>query len=275
MTYHIENTDPANWKVGTYWDVSEGIDLADLKSADLDCVELTLRCESPRQVESVRQEYEMVVEQIRKFGLELWSVHIPFGQEWDISTIDVSQRRLIVDAIAKLIEIAAEWHPKHAIIHPSFEPIPSEEREERIDACRESLRELSEFSISKGIRLAAECLPRTCLANDSKELLALISDSPECGVCCDVNHLFLESPEDFIRKLGNRITTLHISDNDGMDEKHWIPGEGVIQWPEVVRALVEIGYNGTFLFEANYSEARELMNCYNYLLNISSGKDLS
>lgn len=271
MTNQIISTDPLNWSLGTYWDVTEGIELTALKSAGLDCVELTISCKDPREVEAVRQQYEIVVEQIRKAGLHLWSVHIPFGHAWDISTIDSAQRRLILDATAKLIEISAEWQPKHAIIHPSFEPIPLEERDERIVICRESLRELSDFAISKGVRLAAECLPRTCLANDSTELLALISDAPECGVCCDVNHLFLESPEAFIRKLGSRITTLHISDNDGLDEKHWIPGEGIIQWSDVIHALVEIGYNGPFLFEANYSEPRDLMDCYNHLLNISVG----
>jgi sugar phosphate isomerase/epimerase len=43
---------------------------------------------------------------------------------------------------------------------------------------------------------------------------------------------------------------LHISDYDGVDERHWLPGQGIINWSEVVESLVSIDYGGPFMFES-------------------------
>jgi sugar phosphate isomerase/epimerase len=44
-------------------------------------------------------------------------------------------------------------------------------------------------------------------------------------VCFDTNHLLKESSEDFARAVGPHIVTLHVSDYDGKDERHWMAGE--------------------------------------------------
>ena len=40
--------------------------------------------------------------------------------------------------------------------------------------------------------------------------------------------------------------TLHVSDFDGVDERHWMPGKGIVDWNDVIAALVEVGYEGPF-----------------------------
>ena len=72
-------------------------------------------------------------------------------------------------------------------------------------------------------------------------------------VCFDVNHLFHESHKDFIDALGEKIITLHISDYDYEDERHWLPGEGEINWEELVSLLKKINYQGVFMNEINAS----------------------
>jgi sugar phosphate isomerase/epimerase len=49
--------------------------------------------------------------------------------------------------------------------------------------------------------------------------------------------------------LGDRLLTLHISDNDGIDERHWLPGQGIINWPGFIRALESSNYAGAFVYE--------------------------
>ena len=101
-------------------------------------------------------------------------------------------------------------------------------------------------------QLALECLPRTCLANTADELLQIVNAvGNDLGACFDSNHLLKEKPEEFVAKVGGKITTVHISDFDGLDEKHWLPGTGIINWTEVVTELVKSGYNGPFMFEAS------------------------
>jgi len=57
-----------------------------------------------------------------------------------------------------------------------------------------------------------------------------------------------------VRTLGSRITTLHISDNDGEQERHQMPGAGVIDWAEFTALLDEIGYAGPLMYETNSAE---------------------
>jgi hypothetical protein len=45
--------------------------------------------------------------------------------------------------------------------------------------------------------------------------------------------------------------TLHVSDYDGVDERHWMAEEGIIDWKAVVAALRQANYQGPFLFETN------------------------
>ena len=40
-----------------------------------------------------------------------------------------------------------------------------------------------------------------------------------------------------------------MSDYDFLNERHWLPGEGKIDWVEVVDTLEEVGYDGVLLYE--------------------------
>lgn len=61
--------------------------------------------------------------------------------------------------------------------------------------------------------------------------------------------------QDFLSTVGARITTLHISDYDGIDERHWPPGRGIIEWNLVLESLLSTGYSGPFHLE--YSDSPE------------------
>jgi len=77
--------------------------------------------------------------------------------------------------------------------------------------------------------------------------------------CVDTGHIHeavelgLTSVEDFIRYMGNRVGYLHLHDNFGFYDDHALPGFGNINWPEVFKALDEVGFNGYYNFELGYS----------------------
>ncbi|HYM09745.1 MAG TPA: sugar phosphate isomerase/epimerase family protein [Bryobacterales bacterium] len=59
-------------------------------------------------------------------------------------------------------------------------------------------------------------------------------------------------PQDWVRTLGKRIVKLHIKDFkfEKREVAEWVPlREGEINWPEVYKALAEIGYKGTATVE--------------------------
>ena len=49
--------------------------------------------------------------------------------------------------------------------------------------------------------------------------------------------------------MGKKIVTVHISDYDFIDERHWIPGTGKIDWKELISLLKAIDYEGPFMNE--------------------------
>ena len=105
-----------------------------------------------------------------------------------------------------------------------------------------------------GAQLCIEDLPRTCLGRNSAELLRIIAPYPEVKICFDTNHLLSEDLLDFVEACGDRIGTVHVSDYDMVDERHWLPGKGKIDWPVLYKALMKAGYKGVFMYELKRGE---------------------
>lgn len=260
MEHDGQGADQASrgWKIGTSYSLANPIDLHEVKRSGFDCIELTwqpLDLFDP-EVKAICDE---VVTLAKRLGLEIWSLHIPFGTDWDPSSLDPGIREQVADKVRRVLEYAREWGIRTAVYHPSWEPIPEAERAMRLASARHTLGLLAREAAANGVRLAAECLPRTCLGHSASEMAFLTEGCPELGVCCDVNHLFKETPQQFIARLGDRIVTTHISDNDGTDERHWMPGEGVIEWREVLQALERVGYRGAIVHEVRKPEPSRMM----------------
>lgn len=205
--------------------------------------------------EAVRSEFRRM---LAETGKRAASWHIPFGFDYDVSSPDETIRSAAVERVREELVSAGGFGCDFAVIHASFEPIPDGEREARIAAVRRSFAELEPALLRYGLRLTVELLPRSCIGNTARELLAMLAGaSPTFGACLDVNHLMGDyaSLPGIVRQLGERLYTLHLSDYDGVDEKHWLPGEGVIDWPGFCAALREIGYTGPFNYEVRTDSA--------------------
>jgi L-ribulose-5-phosphate 3-epimerase len=86
-------------------------------------------------------------------------------------------------------------------------------------------------------------------------------NSPWVRAYFDVgNVVFYGYPQDWIRTLGKRIVKLHIKDfKFENDVTKWTPlREGAINWPEIYRALSEIGYTGSATVELERGDAAYL-----------------
>lgn len=184
---------------------------------------------------------------ISREGCAIWSVHLPFGTAYDLSSPSEATRRFAVDLYSRMMDCAAEGGARIAVAHPSAEPIASADRARHMDQCRRSIEELTARS-GESLHLAIECLPRSCLCSTAEETQALL-EGTRAGLCMDTNHPHHEPPADFIRLLSHKLITVHISDDDGVDEKHWLPGRGVIAWADVLDALAAIPYTGAFIYE--------------------------
>ena len=184
-------------------------------------------------------------------GVEIWSLHLPFGRELDISSLDEKIREFTINTNKDLISAAASAGIKMVVMHPSAEPISEQERPLQFEFSKKNILLISKFCQSLSVTLAVENLPRTCLCNTGAETVKLLSDTGAV-LCFDTNHSLIESNGDFLRKIisgGIKIGTLHISDYDFIDERHRVPGDGVVNWKEVCNLLEEADYNGPLMYE--------------------------
>lgn len=195
--------------------------------------------------------YQDLAEFSQRYHIDLWSYHLPFSSRMkiDISSADPEVRAKVVALHTKLIQKAAEIGIQRFVIHPSGEPIADIERSDRMQYAMESLDTLAETAHQCQAVLAVEDLPRTCLGNTAEEMLKLLGANDKLRACFDSNHLLVDSNRNFIQKIADKIITVHISDYDFVDEKHWLPGEGMIDWQEVYSLLQKVGYQGVWMYE--------------------------
>lgn len=183
-------------------------------------------------------------------GIGLWSGHLTYGNAADISQTDNLKRNIAVENLKNQILFAKEiLGTKYFILHPSFEPISNAERPQRIQYAKESISILQSVADKIGATICVESLPRTCLGNTPEELMELIKGT-NAKICYDVNHYSQGTVRHFINVTKEKIATLHLSDFDFKDEKHWLPGQGKIVWEELLALLEENGYEGVLMSEA-------------------------
>lgn len=183
--------------------------------------------------------------------ITLWSMHLPMSRYLDISSLDRENNKAAIAAYQELFARGAEIGIGIYVMHPTStpEPILDEERAEKIKHAMDCLNILAEAASQKGVQIALENLPRTCLCHTSAEHLELLSAHEKLGACFDLNHCLKENTTDFLRAIGDRVITVHVSDRDGINERHWVPGEGIVDWPELMQAFAEIGYRGAWIYE--------------------------
>lgn len=219
-------------------------------------------------------------EQVKKWAdahnVELWSLHFPFNPDGraDIAAHEDTVREATIEYYTELIKKGTDIGIKTFVIHPcSVEPIEEDERRDiRMKYSKECLNTIAEIAHDYDAVIAVENLPRSCLARNSKELLELLDSNDKLRVCYDTNHLLEQDSLEFIKAVGNKIITLHVSDYDFINERHWLPGEGSLNWQEIIKSLKEFGYNGPWMYEIDFECPVTILrdrnlNCKDFALN--------
>ncbi len=158
-----------------------------------------------------------------------------------------------LDAWSDIIRRAAAIGIDKFVVHAGGEPIDAADRPARMQHACTSLAHMADVAAQCGAVICIEDLPRTCLGHSIAEMQTLVAADPRLRVCIDTNHVTVEPPEALIRALGDRLVTLHVSDFDFVNERHWLPGEGKIAWPRVLDALRAVDYRGVWLYEIGFA----------------------
>lgn len=219
-------------------------------SAGVACVEISL---PGRQYASFP--YAECTRWAMDAGVDIRSFHLPFytDETVDPASLDTAIRRRTSEIHEHYAHVAADMGARFLVVHAGLEPVADNERAARLDVSRDSLAALAEVAASDGLTVCVENLPRSCLGNRVEELLHIVSCDSRLRICFDVNHLLLESHAAFLKAAGPLIASLHISDYDFLDERHWFPGEGKIDWAALADGLDAIGYADAFTYELSFA----------------------
>lgn len=116
----------------------------------------------------------------------------------------------------------------------------------------EALKLCAQVSEDAGTIMTIEPHPGRYMANTDGALRLMEHiGSKAVGVNFDPSHTFPvgDFPNISIYRLGKYVKHCHVSDNDGVTNVHWRPGQGKIDWTQMFKALKDIGYDGVISVE--------------------------
>jgi L-ribulose-5-phosphate 3-epimerase len=204
--------------------------------------------ESPEQVTA------QIAHRARACGVELTSLEIePFS--YLLTDDDAEVRAAGLKTVRRAMEVAAAIGAPGVLLIPGYVGLPWDPKTKPVrydlayERTRAALAELAPDAERLGVPILVENIWNKFLLSPL-EMRALIDElgSPRVGVLLDTgNVLAFGYPEQWIRILGPRIKEVHLKDfRESVGGIGGFVGllEGDVNWPEVIAALEEIGYNG-------------------------------
>ena len=192
---------------------------------------------------------------IRDAGLEISQTHGP----WRYPPRDggVAERAERFEKMARSLRGTRLLGCGVMVIHPIMPFGTGDEgsRDEFFAINFDFYRRLTRVAEDEGVVIGLENMPMPQLAlARPAEILDFVKEinSPALRVCLDTGHCTMcgVEPGEAVRLLGAEyLAALHVHDNDGKRDLHWLPYAGVIDWAAFSRALHEIGFAGALSLE--------------------------
>jgi len=204
-------------------------------------------------------------EAAEKTGVEIAQMHAPFPC-WYPDHPEVND--YIRMALDKCFAVCEAVKCPAIVVHPAGAPSKFTEWDYNLTLYRSLIPHIKKYS---GVKICLENIfftrpnrlieGRFAVAEDAVRMIDLLNEEAGgdyFGFCLDVGHANLarRNIRDFINILGDRLTILHIHDNNGMDDQHIVPysclaanNSHVCDWDAFVEGLRDIGYRGALAFE--------------------------
>lgn len=225
------------------------------KEDGYDGVELCLSFDGPLSLDLDEATARGIAQEASEAGLKVLSV--ASGTYWAraIGDIDPATRTQAREDLRKMIRVTSWLGAKTLLTIPGAVDVfflpdrPMQPIAEVMKFAKEGLVELAPVAEAHGVRLGIENVWNRMLTTPT-EVADLIDEvgSPAVGAYVDVaNCLPFGYAEDWLRTLGSRVVGIHFKDFRravGTAEGFVDLLEGDVNWPEVMKAIAEIGYDG-------------------------------
>lgn len=189
-------------------------------------------------------------------GLCFNQAHAPFPS---YRVGDEEYNKKIRPMLIRSIEAAGLAGVKNIVVHPVYFDENKKENNLKL------YNELLPYAKAAGVKIALEnmwgrdkrsdvIVPNVCSVASELADYADSLPSEWFTVCLDIGHVGLvhEYEAPFIKELGGeRLTCVHIHDNDNIHDLHICPFLGDLPWGDIAKAFAEINYNGDITLEAD------------------------
>jgi len=176
-----------------------------------------------------------------EIGLLPWSLHAWVGGD----VLTEEGRRSTGRRLSHAAHVAVGLGVGIVVHHTNGESLAGDGRERlQVEA------ELLDRAHKHGMRFAVETMSAMAQMEYLLALMELL-DLDVAGINVDTGHSNLGDlgAARAIRLAGDRLITTHLQDNHGQRDDHLPPGDGQIDWDDVVAALGEIAYRGCLMLE--------------------------
>ena len=230
------------------------------KKTGFDGVEVIIAKEGEINLNSTEKDIKNIVELSNSVGIEISSLATGLFWDYSLTSDNSSEREKAKMIVKKMLEVA-NWLGVNTILvvpgavdvffKPNFPVVSYDKVYER---SFQALKELAPIAETYKINIAIENVWNKFLLSpvEMKHFIDSIG-SPYVGVYFDVgNVLQIGFPEQWIKILGSRIKKVHVKDfkkSVGTMEGFVNLLYGDVNWPDVISALKEIGYNSYIIAE--------------------------
>ena len=231
--------------------VKDSLTLA--KKAGFDGVELALNGEGELSMTSTESEIKQVKTMADDLGLALYSLSCGLCWDYRLSDDDPAIRQKAKDMIKKQLETAKILGADTILVIPGVVNVSFSMPEKKVaydvvyNRALEGLNELKSYAEALQVNIGLENVWNKFLLSpmEMRDFIDKIG-SDYVGSYLDIgNTVYCSYPEDWVRILGNRIKKIHFKDY--REQAGGLHGfvdllAGDVDYPEVMKALNEIGY---------------------------------
>ena len=224
------------------------------KNAGFEGVELALNPEGELSVDSTENEIKEIKRVADGLGLSLYSLSSGLCWDYRLSDDDASVRQKAKDIIKKQMDTAKLLGADTVLVIPGAVNVSFSHPETKVayhvvyERALEGIGELKDYAEALKINIGLENVWNKFLLSpmEMRDFIDKIG-SEYVGSYFDIgNTLYCSYPEDWVRILGKRIKKVHFKDY--RMEAGGLHGfvdllAGDVDYPEVIRALEEVGYD--------------------------------
>ena len=194
---------------------------------------------------------------VREAGLYLENIHVPFNNCNELWSESTQVRNESVKQHMNWLEDCAKYDIPIMVMHITDEVGTFKANKYGIKSLSKLTKEAEEIKVKIAIENT----------NPTEAVSFVLSEIPSeyLGFCFDSSHAQLcGGGQTLVNNFGERLLATHISDNDGRKDRHWLPGNGLINWKALTENFPQ-NYKGYLTLEVCPTEEERTMGPKEFL----------